>query len=171
MLRAPSQHPELRIDLSVDKLTKPYYSTLDQISGRVVFAPQLPVAVNDVIIDFLGLATTWVDPLTPGTPRRKEVLQVLPQCIQSLTLQFLKMNDDKDISGTKTASRANPLELPFTFVIPRQLLPTICKCLSSPQPAQHLQLPPSMGCWNRSDDMSPDMYTPTSEKSDVQGKD
>ncbi len=75
MLRTSPQ-PELRIDLSVDKLTKPYYTTLDEISGRVIFAPQLPVTVDDVIIDFLGCATTWVDPLTPGTPRRKEILQV-----------------------------------------------------------------------------------------------
>ena len=75
MLRGLSQS-DLRIDLSVDKLTKSFYSTLDKISGRVVYAPQLPVAVNDVIIDFLGLATTWVDPLTPGAPRRKEVLEV-----------------------------------------------------------------------------------------------
>jgi hypothetical protein len=71
-----SPQSELRIDLSVDKLNKPYYTTLDQISGRVIFAPKLPVAVSDVIIDFLGCATTWVDPLTPGTPRRKEILQV-----------------------------------------------------------------------------------------------
>ena len=161
-----SSPSELRIDLSVDKLTKPYYSTLDQISGRVIFAPQLPVAVNDVIIDFLGYSTTWIDALTPGTPRRKEVLQVRPRSNQSLISQFLKMNDDKDIREPKTASRLVPLELPFTFVIPRQLLPTLCKCPNSPQNEQHLQLPPSMGCWNRSDDMSPDMYDSRSSPSD-----
>src|SRR5579859_7039874 len=142
-----SSQSELRIDLSVDKLTKPYYSTLDHISGRVIFAPQIPLAVNDVIIDFLEFSTTWLDPLTPGSPRRKEVLQVYLQRRQLLRTQFLEMNDDKDIREPKTASCASPLELPFTFVIPRQLLPTACKCPTSTQ-NEHLHLPPSMGCWN-----------------------
>lgn len=77
------------------------------------------------------------------------------------------MNDDKDIQGPKTASPTAPLELSFTFVVPRQLLPTICRCPSSAHNEQHLHLPPSMGCWNRSDDMSPDMYDLVSEESDI----
>ena len=66
---------DLRIDLSSSKLTKPYYTTLDRISGRVIFAPQSPVQVKDVIIDFLGLAKTWVDPAMPGTPRKRASVQ------------------------------------------------------------------------------------------------
>ena len=68
---------ELRIDLSSSKIDKPYYTTLDEISGRVVFAPRTPVVVNDVFIDFIGSAKTWVDPPTPGASRMKSVNQVL----------------------------------------------------------------------------------------------
>ena len=66
------------------------------------------------------------------------------------------MNDDKDIREPKAASQTNPLELPFTFTVPRQLLPTACNCPVHNN--QHLDLPPSMGSWGRSDDMSADMY-------------
>ena len=62
---------DLRIDISISKLTKPFYTTLDEIAGRVIFAPQSPVQVHDVLIDFLGFARTWVDPSIPGTARRK----------------------------------------------------------------------------------------------------
>ena len=68
------------------------------------------------------------------------------------------MNDDKDIREPKVASRTHPLELPFTFTVPRQLLPTICPSSNLEEKERHLQLPPSMGCWNHADDMSPDMY-------------
>jgi hypothetical protein len=80
---APS---ELRIDLSCDKLTKPFYTTLDEISGRVIFAPQSPVEVKDVVIDFLGHAKTWIDPPIPGTPRWAAYGQVycsLGNCLPS----------------------------------------------------------------------------------------
>jgi hypothetical protein len=66
------------------------------------------------------------------------------------------MNDDKDIQEPRIASQTNPIELHFTFVVPRQLLPVICKCPG--QNPQHLHLPPSMGDWDRADDMSSDMY-------------
>lgn len=71
------------------------------------------------------------------------------------------MNDDKDFRGPKTASQTDPIELPFKFTVPRQLLPVICKCPSSVQNDQHLNLPPSVGSWDYGDDMSPDMYIPT----------
>jgi hypothetical protein len=67
---------ELRIELSANKATKPYFTTLDEISGRVIFAPQSSFVVKDVIIDFLGLARTWCDPAMPGTPRKKAISQV-----------------------------------------------------------------------------------------------
>jgi hypothetical protein len=67
----------LRIDLSSSKLDKPFYTTLDNISGRVVFAPHTPVEVHDVLIDFVGTAATWMDPSTPGTPRKKAIFEVI----------------------------------------------------------------------------------------------
>jgi hypothetical protein len=70
------------------------------------------------------------------------------------------MNDDKEFQNVKTASRTNPIELPFTFVVPRQLLPIMCKCPASVQNEQHFHLPPSMGSWKDLDDMSADMYAP-----------
>jgi hypothetical protein len=76
MLRSFGARSKLRIDLSCDKLTKPFYTTLDEISGRVIFAPQPPVEVKDVVIDFLGHAKTWIDPPVPGTPRRTAYGQV-----------------------------------------------------------------------------------------------
>jgi len=66
-----SSRSDLRIDLSASKLTKPFYTTLDDIAGRVIYAPPSPITVSDVIIDFVGIARTWVDPTTPGSPRKK----------------------------------------------------------------------------------------------------
>jgi len=68
------------------------------------------------------------------------------------------MNDDKDFREPKTASQSTPLELHFTFVVPRQLLPVACRCPESVEREEHLHLPPTTGGWDQSDDMSPDMY-------------
>jgi hypothetical protein len=65
------------------------------------------------------------------------------------------MMDEKDFRDKPTASQINPLEASFSFIIPRQLLPTHCKCDSPGQ--HHLELPPSMGDWGDADDMSPSM--------------
>src|SRR5271155_1348043 len=73
------------------------------------------------------------------------------------------MNDDKDIRESKIASRTQPVELPFTFIVPRQLLPTICSSSNLEEKEKHLQLPPSMGCWDHADDMSADMYLSKSQ--------
>jgi hypothetical protein len=80
-----SSRSDLRIDLSVSKLTKPFYTTLDEIAGRIIYAPASPVTVSDVIIDFVGIARTWVDPTTPGTPRTKA-----NGLVHSLTTPFFK---------------------------------------------------------------------------------
>src|SRR5271169_634033 len=69
------------------------------------------------------------------------------------------MNDDKDMRQVKTASLNNPLDLPFKFTVPRKLLSTSCSCVVSN--AQHLHLPPSVGSWDRCDDMSADMCVPS----------
>jgi hypothetical protein len=71
-----SSRLDLRIDISSSNLQKPYYTTLDEISGRVIFAPQSPTLVKDILIDFLGIAKTWVDPSIPGSPRRQANCQV-----------------------------------------------------------------------------------------------
>ena len=72
MLFSHFQSPvsELRIDMSVSGLNKPVFTTLDKITGRVNFAPGVPAKVSEVVIDFIGRATTWVDPVNPGIPRR-----------------------------------------------------------------------------------------------------
>ena len=70
LFQSPSPPSGLRIDLSVSSLEKPVFTTLDNIAGHVIFAPAKPVTVNEMSIDFVGRATTWVDPLIPNTPRR-----------------------------------------------------------------------------------------------------
>lgn len=69
---------DLRIDLSCSRLIKPFYTTLDEICGHIIYAPQTAVSVHDIVIDFLGLAKTWVDPATPGSMRRRATAQVCP---------------------------------------------------------------------------------------------
>src|SRR5271155_2890006 len=70
LFQSPSPTSELRIDLSVSGLDKPVFTTLDNIAGRVIFSPAKPVTANEISIDLVGRATTWVDPLIPNTPRR-----------------------------------------------------------------------------------------------------
>ena len=64
------------------------------------------------------------------------------------------MNDEKHLGEKDTASVVSPIELPFSFIVPHQLLPTGCECC----PEEHdLDLPPSMGAWGSVDDLSPSM--------------
>jgi hypothetical protein len=77
MLRSViASRSDLRIDLSASKLVKSFYTTLDEISGRVIFSPNTPVEVDDVVIDFVGCAKTWIEPTTPGAPRMTAYSQV-----------------------------------------------------------------------------------------------
>lgn len=86
-----SSRSDLRIDMSISKLTKPFYTTLDEITGRLIFTPQSPVEVHDILIDFLGFAITWIDPATPGSARKKAACQVqienIPYADKSLVSQ------------------------------------------------------------------------------------
>ena len=76
---------ELRIDLSASQLDRPFYTTLEEICGRIIFAPQSPIPVDDVVVDFLGIVDTWVDPLSPGA-LRKRISSVVGLTFESLSM-------------------------------------------------------------------------------------
>lgn len=83
----PSAHSDLRIDLSSSRLGRPFYTTLDKITGRLIYAPQSPMDVHDIVVDFLGISKTWIDPSIPGSARKKAFTQVLiPNPILSANL-------------------------------------------------------------------------------------
>ena len=69
--------PQLRIDISSSELEKVVFTTLDKIFGRIVFSPTKPTIVNDVLIEFLGQANSWIESRTPGNPRRTSCDEVL----------------------------------------------------------------------------------------------
>lgn len=82
--RAESLSRELRIDISSSELEKVVFTTLDKIFGRIVFSPTKPTMVDDVLIEFLGHANTWIEPRTPGKPRQTN-------CDEVLVLQSAKL--------------------------------------------------------------------------------
>jgi hypothetical protein len=75
--RSESLPRELRIDISSSELEKVVFTTLDKIFGRIVFSPAKPTIVEDVLIEFLGQANTWIEPRTLGKPRRTSCDEVL----------------------------------------------------------------------------------------------
>lgn len=85
LFRRNSPSTELRIDISSNNLEKVVFTTLDIIAGRVVFAPVTPIDVEDILVDFVGHASTWLDPVTPGIPRRNFCHEVRAQ----LYIKFL----------------------------------------------------------------------------------
>ena len=56
-------------------------------------------------------------------------------------------------------SGTQPLGLPFTFVVPTELLTVSCICRASEYNNRHLDLRPTVGDWNSSDDLGPAMYS------------
>jgi hypothetical protein len=75
----------LRIDLSASQSNRTFFTTLDEICGRIIFAPQSPIPVHDVVIDFFGIVDTWIDPVTPGSTRKKTSGVVRHNCEELLT--------------------------------------------------------------------------------------
>ena len=66
-------------------------------------------------------------------------------------VEFLKMNDGQDVREPKTLSETQPLELPFTFVVLKELSTVSCMCPASEYNARHLHIAPTVG----SDDLTP----------------
>lgn len=91
MLR--STRSDLRIDISISKLTNRFYTTLDEIAGRLIFAPRSLVDVHDILVDFVGIAKTWVEPATPGSARRIATCQVSIEIFQYANYFLVSQNE------------------------------------------------------------------------------
>ncbi|EMC98707.1 hypothetical protein BAUCODRAFT_64387 [Baudoinia panamericana UAMH 10762] len=154
LVQAPK--PEIKINLSTRKKT---YSTLDRIEGVVAVTAPVDTAFDDVEIDFVGTARTFVERLTSAAAvsGRAEAFH------QFLKLTQPGLQEHYPEGGMLRAGQT--YDFPFIFVIPPHLLLRICQhTVKSPMIRDaHLQLPPSFGdkdldkSQQYADDMAPEM--------------
>lgn len=160
-LKMKSTRPQIRI--AIDGAEDSWvmtYSTLDRIEGKVFVTCPVKTNIESIAIDFVGTTRTFVEKLSTATAisGRTEALH-----------QFLKLSQPIPEAAWPTGRvlEANQTyEFKFVFVIPRQLLPRVCRHKVSSNTVQqdHLKLPPSLG--DRAiagrgntllDDITPDM--------------
>ncbi|OCK78286.1 arrestin [Lepidopterella palustris CBS 459.81] len=117
------------------------YSTMDRLEGTVSITADRDTRFEDIEIAFIGVSKTYVDRLTstPSLSGRTEA-----------THRFLKLTqpiDQSSLPQPRIAVAGKTYKFPFTFVIPRHLLPRACvhKTASDHVRETHLQLPPSLG--------------------------
>ncbi|KIX94884.1 uncharacterized protein Z520_09574 [Fonsecaea multimorphosa CBS 102226] len=136
------------------------YSTYDEIKGRVDVRFEKDTSFDDLNITFEGQSCTYVEkiataaPTTGRTTGRHTFLKVQQPISESL------------LPANGTFEAGVTYSIPFTFVVPDRLLPSICshKANNEEIRKQHVQLPPSLGDPSVSgdghtlmDDMAPDM--------------
>jgi hypothetical protein len=149
------------------------YTTLDKLSGKVEIAVPFSTRFDDFDIQFIGeqlghsclLSThaklnvfigttkTYLDKMvsTPGLTGGMSAFH-----------QFLKLRQPISYSCYPQPRILEPgqtYEFPFVFVIPKHLLPRVCKHQVHHESVRdcHLQLPPSLGTLTKYDDLGPDM--------------
>ena len=152
------QQPKLEISIKLASRKKAY-TTLDKIEGVASVTAPTDTHFDEVSIEFVGTARTFVERLTTAAAvsGRSEAFH-----------QFLKLTQpgsEQHYPEANVLKAGETYDFPFVFVVPQQLLPRICqhKVHSPAVRDAHLQLPPTLGDKDFSgqpgelDDMTPDM--------------
>ncbi|KAI7579472.1 hypothetical protein D0869_07105 [Hortaea werneckii] len=149
-----------RVDISIKLASrKQVFTTLDKIEGVASVTATADTYFDDVEIEFVGTARTFLERLTTAAAAsgRSEAFH-----------QFLKLTqpglEDHYPEGN-ILKAGQTYDFPFVFGVPQQLLPRICqhKVQSPSVRDAHLQLPPTFGDKDFTDqpgelsDMAPDM--------------
>lgn len=136
------------------------YSTFDRIKGHVALHFEKDTYIGDLIISFEGVAQTYVEKIASASPTAGRTTG------KHTFLRMLQPISSESLPEDMLAKANTTYEIPFTFVVPDQLLPYICshKTEHAEVKKAHLQLPPSMGDPMLSgegsvlmDDLAPDM--------------
>jgi hypothetical protein len=119
--------------------TKPYYSTLETISGSVTVTVKQPTPFSDITINLVGSTQCSVDnPNASGGHSSSDAVHRFLGVSQPIPEDALPLPLVLQPGQTYT--------FPFSFVVPTQMLPRACSHSVNSQPVReaHLQLPPSL---------------------------
>lgn len=150
------------IDIIFDENSEflPCYATHDQIRGNVELKFDKDTGVEDLIISLEGQSTTYVEKIASTTPTAARTTG---------KHTFLRMSQPISADGLPEGGVAKAgvsYTIPFTFVVPERLLPSVCshRVESDEVKQMHVKLPPSLGdqsCTYEGhpfmDDYAPDM--------------
>ncbi|KAI7278392.1 hypothetical protein KC345_g5985 [Hortaea werneckii] len=149
-----------RVDISIKLASRKHvFTTLDKIEGVASVTATADTYFDDVEIEFVGTARTFLERLTTAAAAsgRSEAFH-----------QFLKLTQpglEDHYPEANILKAGQTYDFPFVFGVPQQLLPRICqhKVQSPSVRDAHLQLPPTFGDKDFTDqpgelnDMAPDM--------------
>ncbi|GAB1731481.1 hypothetical protein NU195Hw_g1484t1 [Hortaea werneckii] len=149
-----------RVDISIKLASRKHvFTTLDKIEGVASVTATADTYFDDVEIEFVGTARTFLERLTTAAAAsgRSEAFH------QFLKLTQPRLEDHYPEANILKAGQT--YDFPFVFGVPQQLLPRICqhKVQSPSVRDAHLQLPPTFGDKDFTDqpgelnDMAPDM--------------
>ncbi|KAJ4270480.1 hypothetical protein NW762_002167 [Fusarium torreyae] len=138
------------IDIKLDQhWSSKAYTSGSKVTGNVIINTQRDVVFDGFEIFFTGIAYTRIDFIS----------QYSSANYASRPFMKLRMPLSRsDLPSTGVFEAGRTYTIPFNFVVPHQL--TLSACNHSVEHAgikdRHLQLPPTMGFWERND-QSPDM--------------
>lgn len=117
------------------------YSTFDKIKGHVSLQFEKDTYIGDLLISFEGVAYTYVEKIASASPTTGRTTG------KHTFLRMLQPISSESLPDDMLAKANTIYEVPFTFVVPDQLLPYICahKTEHADVKRGHLQLPPSLG--------------------------
>ncbi|KAL2845668.1 hypothetical protein BJY01DRAFT_263582 [Aspergillus pseudoustus] len=154
----PFARPQIKIDFASqrDGNLAPCYTTGDRIEGTVTISAAHLISFDEVDIKLEGTQTVTVERgAVPGRSGATQTFLRLRQPIQ-----------DSSYPTPRVIEPGHTYQFPFTFVVPRSLLPHVCSHSKKNAHVQnsHTLLPPSLGDPMLAhdgktllDDMSPDM--------------
>ncbi|KAL3458613.1 hypothetical protein BJX64DRAFT_266241 [Aspergillus heterothallicus] len=155
---SPYARPQIKIDFDSqrDGNLTPIYTTGDRIEGTVTISAAHLISFDEIDIKLEGTQTVTVERgAVPGRSGATQTFLRLRQPIQ-----------DSSYPTPRVIEPARTYQFPFTFVVPRGLLPHVCSHSKKNAHVQnsHTLLPPSLGDPMLAhdgktllDDMSPDM--------------
>ncbi|KAK6442351.1 hypothetical protein LTR95_001427 [Oleoguttula sp. CCFEE 5521] len=151
-----STKPEISIHLDSRNRV---FTTLDRIEGTVRITAVVDTDFDNIDIEFVGTARTYVERLTTAAAisGRSEAFH-----------NFLRLSQpglDRLCPADRILRAGKTYTFPFVFAVPQQLLPHVCKhSVANPRVRDwHCQLPPTFGDRELSsrdgglDDMAPEM--------------
>ena len=117
------------------------YSTYDEIKGHVEIKFEKDVQIDELLITFEGLSSTYVEKIASTAPTTGRTTG------KHTFLKLLQPVDSDQLPDCNLMQAGVTYTIPFTFNLPDRLLPYICahKVENEEVRKEHTQPPPSLG--------------------------
>lgn len=116
------------------------YTSGSTISGFVTITAQTQIPFQDVQVNLIGTTTTCGHAFQYGTPFITHTFMQLDMPISAST-----------VPPSRTLEIGKTYTIPFVFIVPDHLSPTVCGHKNTAVWERHLRPPPSIGIWGCND--------------------